>query len=326
MRYMFLFGAGASVGAKLPMANELTNKVITHFQTSNESGADQVLAVLQYVYYGLLFEESKTGNLQVTADIERLLNVVGALAQKENLDLDAFITAWDPAIDGLNQFEPHRFSGGNGLHRFAHEVENTFNRFSKGRHVSASTLKRTLEQAIIEVSGVIPRTVENGAFKQTMEKTVLCLKTLLKVEEKQDLSYLSPIKDFLKFDPVLTIATLNYDKVIETFCSQNQIVYSTGLTLWSKEFEVKPPQSGLFLIKLHGSLDWEIEQGYNGHFKNFRLTEDEAIKTMTTRQAEEAIDSKPAIIFGQRDKLTADGPFLDLLRAFRDQLFTAITL
>lgn len=35
----------------------------------------------------------------------------------------------------------------------------------------------------------------------------------------------------------------------------------------------------------------------------------------------ESNEGQPAIIFGQRDKLTTDGPFLDLLRAFRDQLF-----
>jgi hypothetical protein len=36
--------------------------------------------------------------------------------------------------------------------------------------------------------------------------------------------------------------------------------------------------------------------------------------------------ARPAVIFGQRNKLTAEGPFLDLLRAFREELSRSTSL
>lgn len=41
----------------------------------------------------------------------------------------------------------------------------------------------------------------------------------------------------------------------------------------------------------------------------------------TTSQGLKARGFRPAVIFGHRNKLTAEGPFLDLLRAFRRELF-----
>ena len=77
----------------------------------------------------------------------------------------------------------------------------------------------------------------------------------------------------------------------------------------------KSPEHGLHLLKLHGSIDWRRvgEQTSATQMPTVKIhqLEPEDVKRPELR---------PAVIFGNRNKLTAEGPFLDLLRAFQDEL------
>jgi hypothetical protein len=61
------------------------------------------------------------------------------------------------------------------------------------------------------------------------------------------------------------------------------------------------------VLKIHGSLDWKKHQ------------DDVIVGGMPTGP----INYEPAIVFGAGNKLRYYGPFLDLMRAFTDALYTA---
>jgi hypothetical protein len=89
-----------------------------------------------------------------------------------------------------------------------------------------------------------------------------------------------------------------------------------GLEGWSKSGEFVFPASGISLIKLHGSIDWIL--------RSEGPTEEAPLSRQSVRvaSAEELTKPgfRPAVVFGQGSKLTAEGPFLDLLRSFREEL------
>lgn len=74
--------------------------------------------------------------------------------------------------------------------------------------------------------------------------------------------YLKPLLLILAKQRHLTIATLNYDNVLESFMEAHAVPYSTGiprLAGWNYrkgyEFE-KDIEDGVLLLKIHGSLNW----------------------------------------------------------------------
>ncbi len=269
---MVLLGAGASVEAGLPTANDLTDIVKSHFQNSENRNAAKIFAVLQYVTYGLLFEESKKASQNnnrtlsrqipenITLDVERLLNAVSTIARKQELDLDAFITSWDPSLNALDY--PRNVPGGNpfGMHDISSLLKDT-SHSSSNRTMSprsSMNIQRALEGAIDSVlskrltpEAFSTRSTSTGIFSEAVDASVVSLKSILKTTKSLD--YLSPIKVLATEQQPLTVATLNYDNVIETFCAANGLAVSNGLATWSKRFEVnKPHNTNLFLIKLHG--------------------------------------------------------------------------
>jgi SIR2-like domain len=100
-----------------------------------------------------------------------------------------------------------------------------------------------------------------------------------------------------------TIATLNYDPLIEWLADSHAIPVDTGLNTWLAEGLSGPIATGVVLLKLHGSTDWWFDADDN---------------VVSPRPAPD--DNGPALLFGGNNKLTARGPFLDLLMAFRTEL------
>ena len=119
-----------------------------------------------------------------------------------------------------------------------------------------------------------------------------------KWEPRPESRYLTPL---VKASLGGTIATLNYDNVVEQ---------AGGLSVLVREEKTKrilvPAERGgkARLLKLHGSLDWQ-------------RVDDDVIDGGRPR---EAVHYIPAVIFGAANKLRHYGPFLDLLRAFVSKL------
>ncbi len=155
---------------------------------------------------------------------------------------------------------------------------------------------------------------EGRIFQQTAEEMIRTLAKIVWISDKDKVQYLSPILNLLEQQQRLVIATLNYDNSIELLAENNGKECNTSIDKWSNTggFDISEP--GLHLLKLHGSIDWQLDIGYS--------LDQMPHQTITQIPADKVQESnyKPAVIFGQRNKLTAEGPFLDLLRAFKEEL------
>ncbi len=92
-----------------------------------------------------------------------------------------------------------------------------------------------------------------------------------------------------------------------------------GLEQWGQSGVFQKPQQGIELLKLHGSVDWS------------RVRDPRAPGAPLTAATVQRVPlgdmrSPPVIIFGGGNKLTVDGPFLDLMIAFKQRLEEHTTL
>ena len=159
---------------------------------------------------------------------------------------------------------------------------------------------------------------EGKVFRDVANMMIQMLVRFVLVTETTRVKYLAPLRELLLRQPRLPIATLNYDNCVELFCSDSNIRCETGIDEWSKTGSFEMQGVGVFLLKLHGSIDWKSEAG--------RGPERPMPHRIISRLAPDAVGKsqhRPAVIFGHRNKLTAEGPFLDLLRAFERELSAA---
>ena len=138
------------------------------------------------------------------------------------------------------------------------------------------------------------------------------------VSDSDKVKYLRPILQLTRQQGQLTVATLNYDNTVELLCEASGIEVERGLESWSEEGTFRSDKGGVFLLKLHGSIDWALIQP--GQTLERPMARPE-VRPVTAEAVGRGY--KPAVVFGQRNKLTAEGPFLDLLSAFRRELARA---
>jgi hypothetical protein len=117
------------------------------------------------------------------------------------------------------------------------------------------------------------------------------------------------------------IGTLNYDNVIETFAVSVGIPCGTGLQNHSGfsptiGYSFEPVTSGFELFKLHGSLNWTL---HGAHPFSGVAPTSFVVQRSSPPDYSTLIDAAPALLFGE-SKLTAEGPFLQLLFRFRQAL------
>jgi hypothetical protein len=131
------------------------------------------------------------------------------------------------------------------------------------------------------------------------------LRELVAITPK-DVNYLTPLVEAGRVNP-LTIATLNYDLSIEQSAETAEIACATGVEGWINTGRWDWPSAGIRLLKLHGSINWIWAETQNrpGHLPQRAIFLD--------HELENDYNSQPALVFGQRGKLKAEGPFLSLL-------------
>lgn len=158
-------------------------------------------------------------------------------------------------------------------------------------------------------------------FHETNELMIAALKDLVWIEDANKITYLAPLLNMLEKQERLVIATLNYDNSVELLSESQNIECKTGISEWSTSGRFTLTGAGLHLLKLHGSIDWLREENEFSYGKLPVIT----IRQLASQEVKR-YDLRPAVIFGNRNKLTAEGPFLDLLRAFQDELTRSRTL
>jgi SIR2-like domain len=185
----------------------------------------------------------------------------------------------------------------------------------KAARPSGSDFTREFNKAVDQQ----PRPGEGRIFRQVADAMIAMLVKFVLVEDPSKVRHLTPLKTIVSEQSRITIASLNYDNCVELFCEDSGIPCDTGIDEWSEKGTFEGGNDGIFLLKLHGSIDW---QQTNENRTDERPMPHRIIKRASADEAK-GFSYRPAVIFGSRNKLTAEGPFLDLLRAFQRELQSA---
>lgn len=203
------------------------------------------------------------------------------------------------------------------------------------RALSLPPITEQLGRAFAAVVTEVQRRPGKGRiFHETADAMVRALVRILWIRDPERVAYLAPLLKPLetKTKNRLVIVSLNYDNAVELLAEHRGIPCHTGIETWSEKGELAFEDEGLILLKLHGSIDWKTwRQVGNASSENWeRLLgsgdagmPQQRIRRLSPTEMESGKPYRPALIFGQRNKLTASGPYLDLLRAFKDALARA---
>jgi hypothetical protein len=299
-----LLGAGASQEAGIPTTFDMTEELVRRI----DGGAYErrpVAAALNFICGALLAYDSASGSSPFVApDVERVFAAVELLAERNTLEVSPFVASWHPAVDALDA------NSGRAPGSFDHDL---------GQALTRSPSFNEVERLLNDL--IDARTGSAAAGKTYAELASVMLSELrdLVATTPKKASYLEPLARAALDRPGLTVASLNYDRSVEYASEAVGVPFTTGVESWLETGRWTWPESGLRLLKLHGSIDWVWGETEHRHrhlpHRTIRVVED----------AEEAT-GQPAIVFGQRGKLRAKGPFLGLLTELEALMSTATSL
>jgi hypothetical protein len=208
------------------------------------------------------------------------MNAVQALGSRRTLEISPFIANWHPFVERIERQGPSWSSPKRNL-------EERLANMVKGEAFWRSDISQVAEAIInlIEPSG-------QQHFQRLSREMIQALVAELEVTDVAKLDYLMPIVNLAKRQPILTIGTLNYDLTLESIFETASVALPDTVDSWSEKGFVEVPVGGPRL----------------------------PVSAVRRRTATDQDPVHPALIFGGRNKLQADGPYLDLLRAFAADL------
>lgn len=335
---LILLGAGASKAANIPTATQMTSEMLSLVSEANVP--TKVRHALRIAVSSLQFGRGlRNEELRPEINIEDVFNVLHTLASRHTLEASPLIGEWHPTVEKLDvvthqpKSDPEfpRFRGGSSFEA-TRKIENLAREIRRGieaNSFSESEFVRSFEAILGEgrtgfrqernAPPVAAREVPamGGIYRQTQQFLIGKLKKLVWIQDERDLSYLAPMVRYAAKHQV-PIATLNYDNCIELVSSRLNLTVDTGINHWQQNGAFDFSSKGILpLLKLHGSINWKRSIENPSERRLFQRTVLSSVSNESILDAEHV----PAIIFGGRNKLTVEGPFLDLLREFRERLF-----
>lgn len=302
---LVLLGAGASVKAGVPTSVRMTEVIAKAINDDSRNRYSGVSQALNFTIAAILAHRGEKGQSPYDGlDIEMLFSAVQMLATRQDLEVAAFVRNWHPALDSFGPPErPDPF--------IASKVDDSIRAvLSSARPPARIGLGKLLEQyvtASVQDSGTYP------VYDELQKVMIRELRRQLVVADDK-FDYLSPILN-QQLHSSRTIATLNYDLGVECVAQRQGLDLTTGMENWAGGFDWDwPSSSALRLIKLHGSINWKMTDPDRRRH---------AASAVEVASGEESGRTLPLVIFGQRGKVRADGPFLGLLRAFEQALYQA---
>ena len=312
----FLLGAGASAEAGLPVSRELTKELLSSFADDGVSGREA--AALNFVVAAIVHHDSRHGERPDNLpDIERVASSIELLAGRTNLEIAPFVNSWDPTVEAL---ETRRPDSPAFIERDL--MQSLIGRGSRWAN-SGTEFDPDWRKLVNALEKLIDRRTAGGRnqlFQALLQELVVRLAELLQVRSADSFDYLKPIADMAMSRPRNTstlVATLNYDLGFETMAGRASCPVDRSVESWvssqaSNGSDSSDSGTGINLLKLHGSLDWQKVDPVYGELPVSGLTIDGTAPAYSR--------AMPFLVFGQREKLRAEGPFLELLEAFRRRL------
>ncbi len=304
-----LLGAGASVEAGVPTAAEMTTRFIDLAEKEADHTASSVLRFVVGELLGKSFQNGqKIGRLAV--NVEDVLRTVNILANRHQNELAPFISAWDTRIEVLDKY----ILDAGARQNFA----NVLQTLADNNEYSAENPAPPETQADLIYFLVQAVNMSRGCgFAHTIDWLLKKLFSIAYLESDAKTWYFAPFAKEAHRSST-TIATLNYDNAIERVCIQYDIPIDLGVREWKDTFKLDFEGGALKLLKLHGSVQWA--QSLDTTPPSPVNTWGDAAPDVSLLSAEVAT---PAIIFGERNKLSAQGPMLLLFEEFRRDLSNA---
>jgi SIR2-like domain len=296
-----LLGAGASQEAGVPTTFDMTESLVRRV-SQNQSALHPTVQALNFVCGALLAHDAAKGMSPFSGlDVERVFAAVELLAERDTLEVSPFVASWHPAVDVLDN---RGFS-----------MPGSFNRRLKSA-LEDSPSYGGAQQLITELIDSRTGSAADGHTYRELAMTMVDELRALVATTAKEVGYLSPLASAGRDAGGLTVVSLNYDLAVEQVAESAATPCTTGIAGWLDSGRWEWPEAGIRLLKLHGSIDWRWVQTDPeiGHLPQRVLEVDDG----TERR-----DSRPAVVFGQRGKLQAAGPFLGLLAEFEKLLANA---
>lgn len=308
---MFLLGAGSSVDAGIPDTYNMTRKALEIIGTKNASKGQT--KILKFVIGGLLFQKGATGGNPYTGvNIEDLFTTIQSLSARHESEINPFVASWSPLLD---EFSTQNVSQ-TDLRTFLNSLYEPIDKALKAKGTKKVLSPSDLSRIQPRLSKLLKQVKSSGKeFSNTNTTLINTLRDIVFLRHNKRLVYLEPLVQY-SINNKSTIASLNYDNTIELVAKKLSIPITTGIEQWSKIRKINKEAKKILLLKLHGSIDWCLSAG--------EVTAERPIPYFEVREASsEEITERtynPALIFGGRNKLTSEGPFLDILRKFKSEL------
>lgn len=305
---MFLLGAGASVGAGLPLARQITGKALEHLNASSSWGLPGAAQLLNYIVSAMIGHAGRSGQKPDLPDIESVVSAVDLLHERDQLEIVPFIQTWDSAVESIGASDGSTFPRPNGSQwkhlRQALAADSQF-----GSRAFESYVNLLIDERV---------RIDNSRTYEVLSRELRRdLLVTLGIDDGTSLSYLRPLVEFAQQSPGFTVATLNYDLTVETAGKEHGVEFDTGVEAWSATGRLSFDPTSPRLLKLHGSLAWTFDDRHGWDV----VDGIQHVVTQGSFSAEPPGGGDiPAVIYGRRGKLRADGPFLDL----REELLRAL--
>lgn len=322
-----LLGSGASADAGLPTTIGLTDAVIDRVSYPDES------LILEFIRHTLAAELARPthrisrgdGGYDVSVDVERLFAAVDLLVARHEQPWSPFVASWHP---GLESFTPPRrlteFELSSQLNSFDGALHALLSRVAQSGstrpYLDMGSVRRALSGVVAGAVALSRPSDVSELLERVRGEMLRSLFGVLRIDDPAAVAYLLPLTELARAQGVLRIATLNYDRAVENAAELAGDECDTLIETWLERGALELPDSGLQLLKLHGSIDWVFEGGMAAR----QLPRQQIRKV--DEEEEKARYDRPAVVFGEGGKLRAEGPFLELLLAWATALRQADNL
>lgn len=300
MKISFLLGAGASVDAGVPDTYAMTDRLLEKFEHRQ---ATHWVKAVNYAVAALIHHKGAHGtNPRRGINIEEIVTALRLLASRDNSDAAPFVDAWSGHIVAIEKEEDTQRRAEDLLKKIYQEFTERFPSYYNTSRELVELIQATASP-------------EGGAvFEEAAGHMLLGLIDLSVIRQPRDVSYLGPLLEIVKSYGVEYIYSLNYDNAIELLTKDTPVTIDycfNDLKLHAEgnEFEFK-------LIKLHGSINWVHKNSYIF----WHRPQSDVIELVEFPTDVSSNWLRPALIFGTGEKLTVQGPFLDLLRCYENSL------
>jgi len=297
---VILLGAGASCPAGVPMAYEMTDRMLGMFgngalQRHYLQTARAIIGALQMAS-GVRSEDSASA-----IDIELVVNAAKLLGARFDTELSPFVGAW---------------------HQFLDRLERTY------ICIPFEDIEKISPDPGLEIAQRLSRGSDGALFRNLVTVLTAKLNHLSWLTDSTRTAYLNPLLEKARTSRLI-IATLNYDNTVEISAKALNIPCST-LGDWQISGTLPEPSEGVDLLKLHGSINWKW---LNRSVASAGTTPPRAIREVSAGDMPAQLKNAKwydnssytgdslGVLFGGGNKLTAEGPFMDLFYKFKRLLW-----